>query len=150
MTVCGGCARLGSTYWKEPSPPKKIAKRVVGFPKKVSIKKQRTVAQTLELVEDFNIRVRQAREKQGMSHEDLGRKIREKVSVLRKIESGKMIPDNRLINKLEHALKTKLLVPFSEPKLQIEGLSSPREATLGDVVLQKGKKVEVNKERKPS
>lgn len=151
MTVCGGCAGLGSVYWKAPPPAKRIIKRGVRLPPKIPIKKQQPViAQTLELVEDFNLRVRQAREKLGLSHEDLGRMIGEKVSVLRKIESGKMLPDNKLASKLEHALKTKLLVPFSEPKLPPADLSLPREATLGEVARLKGKKAEVNEEREPS
>jgi putative transcription factor len=84
-----------------------------------------------------------------LSHEDLGRKIGEKVSVLRKIESGKMTPDHRLAEKLQHALKIKLLVPPSEPKVPLTALPQPREVTLGEVVLLK-KKTGVNEERKPS
>lgn len=151
MIVCGGCSRLGSDYWEVPPSIKRIVKKDVRSPQKIPIKKrQSATTQTLELVEDFNLCIRQARKKLELSHEDLGRKIGEKISVLRKIESGKMIPDNKLVNKLEHALKTKLLVPFIEPKLPQVNLSPPREATLGEIVLLKGKKGEVNEEREPS
>ena len=85
-----------------------------------------------------------------MSHEDLGRKIREKVSVLRKIESGKMVPDLGLAERLEHALKVKLRVPSSEPKAQYVSLSKPRVTTLGDLVLLKDTGKEEKKERKQS
>ena len=126
-------------------------KRDVRSPQRVPFKKQQSATtQTLELVEDFNLRIRQARKKLGLSHEDLGRKIGEKISVLRKIESGKMMPDNRLAKKLEHALKIKVLVPFTEPKLPQVDLSPPRGTTLGDLVLIKEKKGEVNEEREPS
>lgn len=111
---------------------------------------QPVLTQTLELVDDFNLRVRQAREKLGLSHEDLGRKIGERVSVLRKIESKKMFPDDKLAQKLEHALKVKLLAPLQEPKVPSAGLSLPREATLGDVVRLRKKKTEENEERGPS
>jgi putative transcription factor len=103
------------------------------------------VTETLELVDDFGQRVRQARRGLGLSHEDLGRTIRERVSVLRKIESGKMVPDLVLAEKLEHALKIKLRVPASEPKVQPVLSSKPRGTTLGDLIQFKVKKKEAQK-----
>jgi putative transcription factor len=103
------------------------------------------VTETLELVGDLGQRVRQARRELELSHEDLGRKIREKVSVLRKIESGKMIPDLVLAEKLEHALKIKLRVPPSEPSVQPVSSSKPRGTTLGDLVQFKVKEKEAQK-----
>jgi len=137
MLVCNECSKLGSIYWEAKTEPrlKKISKRlpqpVIAPRKQPSI----TVEESVELVDDFGVKVRQAREKLGMSHEDLGKKISEKVSVLRKIESGKMTPDNLLIEKLQHALKIKLLVPVSEPKVPSKVLASSRPSapTLGDI-----------------
>jgi len=151
MVVCGNCAKLGSAYWEE-RPQRRVKRTAKPLPKiSVSGKKQPpALAETLELVDDFSQRIRRAREGMELSHEDLGRKIGEKVSVLRKIESGKMTPDHRLAEKLQHALRVKLLVPPSEPKAPPTALSQPREVTLGEVVLLKKKKTEVNEERKPS
>ena len=108
------------------------------------------LTEALELVDKFGLRIRRAREKLELSHKDLGRKIGEKVSVLRKIESGKMTPDHRLAEKLQHALRVKLLVPPSEPKVPSAVLSQPRGITLGEVVRLKKRKTEVNTERKQS
>ena len=135
MLVCSECAKLGSGYWE--AKPQRRAKRITKPQPKLSIhrKKQRpTVTEALELVGDFGLRVRRAREELELSHEDLGRKIQEKVSVLRKIESGKMVPDFALAEKLEHALKIKLRVPPSESKTQLTSSSVPRGKTLGDLV----------------
>ncbi len=151
MIACSECAKLGSGYWE--ARPQRRAKKIAKHRPKLSIprKKQRpTVTETLELVGDFGLRVRRAREGLELSHEDLGRKIGEKVSVLRKIESGKMTPDLMLAEKLEHALKIKLLVPPSEPKVPSVALSQPREITLGEVIRLKERKTEVAKERKQS
>lgn len=151
MIVCSECATLGSGYW-EPKPQRRT-KKITKLQPKLSIlrKKQRpTVPETLELVGKFGLQIRRAREKLELSHEDLGRKIGEKVSVLRKIESGKMTPDLILAEKLEHALKIKLLVTPSIPKAPSAALSQPREITLGEVVRLKEKKTEVTKERKQS
>ena len=100
------------------------------------------MTETLELVGDLGQRVRQARDGLGLSHEDLGRQIRERVSVIRKIESGKMVPDLVLAEKLEHALKIKLRVPASEPKVQPVLSSKSRGTTLGDLIQFKVKEKE--------
>lgn len=146
MTVCSECAKLGSGYW-EPKPQRRAKKSIKRQPTiSFSKRKQRpTVTETLELVGDFGQRVRQAREGLGLSHEDLGRKIRERVSVIRKIESGKMVPDLVLAEKLEHALKIKLRVPASEPNVQPVSSSKPRGTTLGDLIQFKVKEKEAQK-----
>ena len=143
MTVCSECAKLGSGYW-EPKLQRRAKKSIKRQPTiSFSKRKQRpTVTETLELVGDFGQRVRQAREGLGLSHEDLGRKISEKVSVLRKIESGKMVPDLVLAEKLEHALKITLRVPASEPNVQPVLPSKPRGTTLGDLIQFKVKEKE--------
>ncbi len=151
MIVCNDCAKLNSGYWEAKT--QRHAKRIPKPRPKlfISRKKQRpTVNENLELIGNFGLQVRRAREKLELSHEDLGKKIGEKVSVLRKIESGKMTPDLILAEKLEHALKIKLLVPPSEPKAPSVALSQPREITLGELVRLKEKKTEVPKERKQS
>jgi putative transcription factor len=135
MTVCSECAKLGSGYW-EPKPQRRAKKSMKRQPT-ISFSKRTqspTVAESLELVGDLGQRVRQARRGLELSHEDLGRKIREKVSVIRKIESGKMVPDLVLAEKLEHALKITLRVPASEPNVQPVSSSKPRGTTLGDLI----------------
>ena len=143
MLVCAECSKLGSVYWEAKTEPrmKKISKRlpqpVIAPRKQPSI----IVEESVELIDDFGAKVRRAREKLGLSHEDLGKKISEKVSVLRKIESRKMTPNNLLIEKLQHALKVKLMVPVSEPKVPSKALASSRPSapTLGDIAKVKKK-----------
>jgi len=150
MIVCGKCAKLGSISW-EIQTPKRVKKMATPLPPPLRAPKKKMqtpkLADELELVNDFSVRVRQRREKLELSHEDLGKRIGEKVSVLRKIESGKMTPDHKLAAKLEHALRVKLLVPLSEPKTSSVRLSTPREVTLGDVAHVKKKRTEVTEER---
>lgn len=148
MTVCGECAKLGSGYW-EPKPLPRAKRTTKPQPKLTIIRKRRdpVATEALEFVGDLGARVRRAREGLELSHEDLGRKIGEKVSVLRKIENGKMTPDLLLAEKLEHALKIELLVPPSEPKSAPVVLPRPRETTLGEVVHLKKRKTGAAKER---
>lgn len=151
MTVCRECTTLGSGYWEPKS--KRSPRRVAKTRTTPSILRKRdrpTVTESLELVRDFGVRVRRAREESRLSHEELGRKIGEKVSVLKKVESGKMTPDLMLARKLEHALKIELLAPVSESRTPSIALSQPREITLGELVRLKEEKTEVTKERKQS
>jgi putative transcription factor len=157
LTVCSGCAKLGTILWEETEPKSSIAKyKKTAAPATLittSREPQRILVDaTLELVEHFNAKIRQAREKSGFSHEDLGKKIAEKASVLKKIETGKMVPDNTLTAKLEHALKIELLVPAKKEKItQMETLKPPsRELTLGDLIKLDKKKTEEKKQRKRS
>lgn len=55
--------------------------------------------------------VKQAREKRGLTQEQLGRAINVKASVISHVESGKMKPDLVLARTLGRYLKVDLLVP---------------------------------------
>lgn len=146
MLVCSECAKLGSVYWEAKTEPrmKKISRRLPQS--RLAPRKQPslTAEETFELIDNFGAKIKRAREKLGLSHEDFGKKIREKVSVLRKIESGKMTPDNMLIEKLQHALKIRLMVPVSEPVVPAKAMatSHPSALTLGDVAMVKKEKSE--------
>ncbi|MEM3700287.1 MAG: multiprotein bridging factor aMBF1 [Candidatus Bathyarchaeia archaeon] len=140
LTVCSRCSKHGTIVWEEEPKPKSATIKTKAIPKPTKMKSQKvpetTVETSLELVENFHTKIRQARERLGLSHEDLGKKINEKVSLLKKIETGKMTPDNRLATKLEHVLKVKLLVPPLEEKALPTKIPQPtsRELTLGDII----------------
>ncbi|MEM2385642.1 MAG: multiprotein bridging factor aMBF1 [Candidatus Bathyarchaeia archaeon] len=157
LTVCSKCAKHGTIILEEPktpslSPPtpKPKAKPREAAPPKpspavVGVGMQRAGGASLELVDDYDVRVRQAREKMGLTHEELGKKINEKVSVLKKIETRKIKPDDKLAAKLEHALRIKLLVPASEDKVPAVTVPKQpsRSLTIGDLIqLGKGEKEE--------
>lgn len=152
LVVCSDCATLGSISWelKTPKPAKPVVKLQKPLKRKlkVSAKRQFPLEPTLEVVDDFGTRIRQAREAQGLSHEDLGRKLNEKVSVLKKLESHKMRPDNKLAEKLQRALKIKLLVPTTEkkfPKTLLTTTSPSKTITLGDLIKSKKEQSEATK-----
>ena len=154
LTVCSECSKHGKIIREEPTFKQGAPRKpLLPIPGKTQKKKTitATVDITQEVVEGYDSKIRQAREKLGLSHEELGKKINEKASVLRKLETGKMTPNNILVTKLEHALKIKLLVPVSEEKIAQEIPKSPnRELTLGDLMQLNKKGREEPKERKPS
>jgi putative transcription factor len=151
LTVCTECSKHGKIIYDEPALKQAPARRPFTPILAKKPAPRATVDTTREIVEGYDSKIRQAREKLGISHEELGKKINEKASVLRKIETGKMTPNNQLVTKLEHTLKIKLLVPVAEGKVtQQIPKAQNRELTLGDL-LQFGKKgTEEPTERKPS
>jgi putative transcription factor len=87
----------------------------------------------LDIAEDCAKRVRQQRMKMGLSQEELAKRVKEKLSVLQKIETGKISPDTKLCKELEHELKIKLLVPRKEAT-ELPESKAPSEITLGDII----------------
>ncbi|MEM3874893.1 MAG: multiprotein bridging factor aMBF1 [Candidatus Bathyarchaeia archaeon] len=148
LTVCGECSKHGTIIWeeeiKQASTPKLKPKATPPLTPKTQTasKAQAAFESSLELVDDYDVKVRQAREKLGLTHEELGKKINEKVSVLKKVEIRKIKPDDKLAAKLEHALRIRLLVPASQEKVPTTVVSKKpsRSLTLGDLVqLEKNK-----------
>jgi len=153
LTVCIECSKHGKIISEEeafgqPTPKKPLTPMPFIQKKKPA---QAKVDITQEIVEGYDSKIRQAREKLGLSHEELGKKINEKASVLSKLETGKMTPNNMLVTKLEHVLKIKLLVPIKEEKNSQGFPKSPtRETTLGDLIQLNKKGGEAPTERKQS
>ena len=68
----------------------------------------------MEVDPDYPSIVKHAREKMGLTHEQLGRMTNIKPSVISHVETGRMKPDLALARTLAHALKVQLLVASSE------------------------------------
>jgi putative transcription factor len=122
MVVCNNCARLG----KQVGPPapvvSPISNRVMrGNPMRMNPMQgalrtmaQRPIEPEYEVDPDYSLKIRQAREKLGLSQEQLGNLLNEKPSVIKMVESKKLKPDITLTRKLMHELKINLLVSLSE------------------------------------
>ncbi len=67
-----------------------------------------------EYIEDFGRIIREAREKMGLTQEDLAQQLNEKSTIIRKIEAGEFNPPIDLMRKIEKLLKVKLIVPVEE------------------------------------
>ncbi len=84
-----------------------------------------------ELVRDFHKTIRKAREKRKLTQEDLAKKLKEKSSVIKRIEEG-WKPPMKLIKKLERFFEIKLREKVVETVLDKRMGSS--KLTIGDVV----------------
>ena len=86
----------------------------------------------LELAEDYGRRIATARNAKGWSHEELGKVLNERKSIVAQLEGQTFRPSPQMIGKLERVLGVRLLEP-------VEGAAAPRRGhsgpmTLGDLV----------------
>ena len=88
-----------------------------------------------ELDPDFDHIVKYARQKRGLTQEQLAAKIMEKALIIKKIERKELTPDDKLRKKLEKALNVNLLIDVGREKAQ-KGTPSEN-LTLGDVAIVK-------------
>jgi len=88
-----------------------------------------------EVVKDYAERIRAAREAMGLSTKDLANLIRESENIVKRIESGKLVPTIELARRIEGVLKIQLVVPSVDQELEERGQpTAPGELTLGDVI----------------
>jgi putative transcription factor len=133
MLTCNECSKFGKV---QKAPPTPTGKRTPTQRRKTF----RPREPAYEVVEDFNTLIRKAREKKGWSREDLGEKVYEKVSVIHRLESGRMVPDLKLARKLERSLGIRLLEKTEETQRDEQGGSKVRGATIGDIAtIKRGK-----------
>jgi len=141
--ACEECASLGTPYQepkaiplttpiRAPRPMPVVAPRSVS-PRPADRRVPREV-QELDIADNYPQIIQKARRKHALSQEDLAMKVKERLTVIQKIELGKMVPNMRLAKELEHVLRVKLLVLTSEPPIPKLAPGATKEVTLADVV----------------
>jgi putative transcription factor len=119
MIVCNNCSKLGKSLGPAVAAPVRVRAsppQVRLSPGQSALRSmaQRPIEVEFEVDPEYNLKIRQAREKLGLSQEQLGQLLNEKPSVIRMVESKKLKPDLTLTRKFMHQLKINLLVSLSE------------------------------------
>jgi putative transcription factor len=130
LEVCKGCARFGKPEDKWSPVPKKMVPVERAFTVKRP-KPRDHFKDLVELVPEFGRKIREAREGLALSPEELGARIKEKATLLKKIEREEISPEDEVRKKLERELKIKLTDQASETR--VKSVSSSRGLTLGDI-----------------
>ena len=134
MVVCKECSKLGKIQKTPPKPKFRKQEKNKRLPTTRNKTYSRNDEPSEELIDNFSNEIRNARESKNWSREDLGKKINERVSVITRIESGKMTPDIKLTKKLEKTLDIKLLEKIDNVDLNQFISNSSGERTLGNVM----------------
>lgn len=90
-----------------------------------------------ELAGDYDQRIRGAREGEDLTQEELADSINEKVSLIRKLEHGDIIPSDDVQRKLERRLDISLTGEGETGDEEWESEGSDTGLTLGDMVKRK-------------
>jgi putative transcription factor len=90
-----------------------------------------------EVVQDYDDRIRTAREAEDLTQEELANQLNEKASLIRKLERGDVLPSDSIQRKLEKELGIDLSMGGSDDDNEWSGGSATGGTTLGDVVKRK-------------
>ncbi|ACV48484.1 MULTISPECIES: multiprotein bridging factor aMBF1 [Halomicrobium] len=90
-----------------------------------------------ELAQDYDQRIREAREERGLTQEELAGELNLKASLIRKLEHGDTLPSDDVQTTLERELDISLSAGSTDADEEWSGGSSSGEYTLGDVVKRK-------------
>ncbi|MCK5474768.1 MAG: TIGR00270 family protein [Candidatus Aenigmarchaeota archaeon] len=122
LSVCTNCSEYGS---------------VIKAPKPVFSRSVSDSVLPESIVPDAASRIRRAREKQNLSIELLAQKMKEKESVLHRIEQGKFIPPINLARKIERVLRIVLIDKGGADLAELDSPKATGALTLGDLLKEK-------------
>lgn len=123
LVACNACKRFGKVS-------SSLVKEVIGQ-KKVLIKED-LPAETI--VSDYAVKIKQARERLQKTQEEFAQNISEKVSIVKKLESGQFEPPIELARKLERLLKIQLVETYEEGKIDVQKQKRSEGFTIGDFI----------------
>ena len=134
LVVCGICAKFSKEEW-DPKTPVSRRRQTRRRSAQPSPRRRSDVeaAESLELVEDYGMIIKKARQAKGWTVEDFARRINEKESVVKKLEKEDLNPPLDLVRKLQRELGVNLLVEAEDGGAPLIGKPlGPR--TLGDLI----------------
>lgn len=132
FNVCRDCERYGVSAGKRTPVGVKPNASPVAFSPKPKTPKNYFAGLDKEIVEDYDVLIKEARTKKGWTQEELAQNMKEKAHLIKKIERKEIMPEEAIIKKLEKLLGIKLM----ESADSTDGYkgSRSRETTLGDIV----------------
>lgn len=156
LDVCGDCAEFGTEVRQESSgststkystssssggsDDSATASGTTGSSGGSSSRRRDMFDEMDEVAQDYDRRIRDARESTGLSQEDLADQLNEKASLIRKLERGDVLPSDSVQRKLERALDISLTeggATGADEEEDYGADSSTGTYTLGDVVKRK-------------
>ena len=143
LLVCSKCEKYGTevqqvrrTDLKLPARgvAAKPASTAAGAPAQIWHKRDMFDFMGGEVVDDYAVRIRNARMEKGLSQKDLAMQMKEKEHLIKKIENAELIPEDNVRKKLEKVLEIRLIDAPAEVEVEkkVPGNITP---TLGDLTI---------------
>ena len=133
MMLCPNCIKHGQAVEYKPKP-KAVSSKPISERIKRPVVKDVYKNMDKELVSDWNNIIKSAREKKGLTREQLGFKIGERTVTISKIENGDLRPSDKVIQKLEKELNIKLIEEVQDIPASLTSTKSRSALTLGDFI----------------
>jgi putative transcription factor len=137
LNVCPNCARFGEDYRSgqsgAPMSSSVIEQRLEKRERRMKTKDIYSGTSSTELIADYGTVIREAREAKGMDLEQFAASILEKKGTLSKVEAGALVPDDKLIKKIEKALGIKLTETV-QSGVSVGGGGGNSKMTLGNFI----------------
>ena len=122
MSVCKNCLRFG-----------KKVERNKDFDFNNVIKRKAEKEDLFLLKENYNLIIKEQREKLKLTQEELAKKLNEKFSLIHKVENKEIVPDDNFVKKIENFFNIKLYETYREEnKVGLNFQSSS--LTIGDLL----------------
>lgn len=138
ITVCQACAQHGTKIHKRPKVYTQARSQIYDSkaPQKREFKKKSShIEPSIEIVDDYSRRIKNARHKNNLTQEQFAQKIHEKESLIRRIETGKAKPTIKLAKKIEKTYNLSLLKETDDIKIDTRKYMKKSTSTsLGDFV----------------
>jgi putative transcription factor len=137
LNVCPNCSRFGEDYRSNqsgaPISSSVIEQRLEKRERRMKTKDIYSGTATTELVDNYGEVIRKAREAKGMDLEQFSASILEKKGTMSKIEANALVPDDKLIKKIEKALDIKL-TELVQSGATVGGGNGSNKMTLGNFI----------------
>jgi putative transcription factor len=130
MDVCKSCARFGKPEDKWTPVPRKVVPIERAFAARRPQPRDH-FKDLVEIIPEYGQTIREAREKLGLSHEELASAIKEKAALIKKIERQELAPEDDVRKKLEKELNIRLTDQPAEEKVKYR--AGGKGLTLGDI-----------------
>ncbi|MFX0050542.1 MAG: multiprotein bridging factor aMBF1 [Candidatus Hodarchaeota archaeon] len=144
LYACPKCSRFGKSVVKK-RPQKKIKKYTLTSrpstkpqPRSSSPPKKDFLHDKI-LMDGYGQIIQDARREQGLGRAEFARMIKEKETLLARIEAEKVLPTDRVVAKIERELNIELKTEMSDEGSVIEDFI-PRSTTIGSIAKIKRKK----------
>lgn len=134
MQVCEKCSGLGQKIETPKSVDRILGNKVVFVPKRREFEISKE-----SVVENYAALVKAARERRGLTQEQLARNILEKDFIIHRIEQARMQPTIEIARKLQRALGIQLITMAAEEKADAYTVDGQSGATIADFIKVKKK-----------